>query len=139
MFIPIVIGGGLGIVGVKTWMDNRHQNELKLQGQNWSALQEEIAKKIYNTYFDALNDLTLQKTVQKQYGDQVFKFSRNYLVSNREMIPKQVNEDIMIAGGLKQYLLPYVESQVAQMYLEIDNECLKEAHDLSMTLDNIEL
>jgi hypothetical protein len=45
----------------------------------------------------------------------------------------------MIAGGIKQYLLPYVESQVAQMYLEIDNECLKEAHDLSMTLDNIEL
>jgi hypothetical protein len=62
--------------------------------------------------------------VQKQYGDQVFKFSRNYLVSNQELIPKHVNDDIMKAGGLKQYLLPFVESQIAQMYLEIDNQCL---------------
>ena len=41
------------------------------------------------------------------------------------MIPEQVNQDILVAGGLKQYLLPYVESQVAKMYLEIDDECLK--------------
>ena len=55
------------------------------------------------------------------------------------MIPKHVNSDIMTAGGLKQFLLPFVKTQVAQMYLEIDEECLREAHDLSMTLDTLSI
>lgn len=118
-------------------MDHRQENQLQLQKQHWSALEEEIAKKIYNTYFDAFSDLTQQKLVQREYGDQVFKFSRNYLVSNQEVVPEQVNADIMTAGGLKQYLLPYVESQIAEMFLEIDEECLKEALDISMTLDTV--
>jgi len=55
------------------------------------------------------------------------------------MVSEQVNADIMTAGGLKQYLLPYVEAKVAQMFMEIDDECLKKALDISMTLDTINL
>lgn len=86
--VPYAIGGGLGIFGVNRWMDHRHKAMLNIQNQNFSALQNEIARKIYNTYFSALDEFNDHKITQKEYGDQVFKFSRTYLVSNQGTIPR---------------------------------------------------
>ena len=55
------------------------------------------------------------------------------------MIPESVNQDIMTAGGLKNYLKPLVEQRVASMFLLIDEACLNEARNISEQLQTIEL
>lgn len=45
----------------------------------------------------------------------------------------------MQAGGLKQYLLPFVKQQVGNMLMEIDEDCLREANFLAMSIDTLSL
>ena len=132
--VPIVVGGGLGIFGVKKWMDHRHAQLEKLRESNFTELQYEIAKKIYNEYFMQLQEATRDKVLQKQYGDSVFRHARPFVIKNMNLIPNHVNDDMIKAGGLKHYILPFVEQQIANMFLEIDDHCLEHAFNLSQAV-----
>ena len=50
-----------------------------------------------------------------------------------------MNQDIISAGGLKNYLKPFVEQQIASMFLLIDEECLDEAKRISELLQTLEI
>jgi hypothetical protein len=50
-----------------------------------------------------------------------------------------VAADILYAGGLKPFLLPFVQSQVALMLGKIDKECLQMAQELSLMVDTLNL
>jgi hypothetical protein len=48
--------------------------------------------------------------------------AKSYLSKNSAEIPEMVTEDIRVAGGLKSYIRPFVETTVANMLLRLESE-----------------
>lgn len=57
--IPYVVVGGLGILGVTTWMDQRDKEMKFLKSKNLNFLQEQVIAMIYASYFNMLEQSTI--------------------------------------------------------------------------------
>ena len=57
--------------------------------------------------------------------DKIYLVARTFLVQYREKVHPDVRANIKAAGGVKEYLNPYMEQQVADIYLDFDTMALK--------------
>ena len=74
-----------------------------------------------------MEDMANKKEVDARMEQKIFDIARTFLVQNREKVHEDVRKNIKEAGGLKEYLMPYIEQQIADIYQDFDTESMTKA------------